>query len=106
MNLNAYKFLASDTFLDFEFESNGPKGKVRKIVRYSLQNAGGITYFNLGFGDLNPKKIGVRLNRCCMSLDTNKITTGSPFERTSITTEESRAFLEKNGFPKELLTKK
>ena len=55
MNLNTYKFLASDTFLDFEFESNGPKGKVRKIVRYSPQNAGGITYFNLGFGDLNPK---------------------------------------------------
>jgi hypothetical protein len=55
MNLNIYKFSASDTFLDFEFESNGPKGKVRKIVRYSPQNAGGITYFNLGFGDLNPK---------------------------------------------------
>jgi len=55
MNLTIYKFSASDTFLDFEFESNGPKGKVRKIVRYSPQNAGGITYFNLGFGDLNPK---------------------------------------------------
>jgi hypothetical protein len=55
MNLNAYKFSASDTFLDFEFESNGPKGKIRKIVRYSPQNAGGVTYFNLGFGDLNPK---------------------------------------------------
>ena len=55
MNLNIYKFSASDTFLDFEFESNGPKGKVRKIVRYSPQNAGGVTYFNLGFGDLNPK---------------------------------------------------
>jgi hypothetical protein len=55
MNLDTYQFSASDTFLDFEFESNGPKGKVRKIVRYSPQNAGGITYFNLGFGDLNSK---------------------------------------------------
>jgi hypothetical protein len=55
INLDIYKFAASDTFLDFEFESNGPKGKVRKIVRYSPQNAGGITYFNLGFGDLNSK---------------------------------------------------
>jgi hypothetical protein len=55
MNLSIYKFSASDTFLDFEFESAGPKGKIRKIVRYSPQNAGGITYFNLGFGDLNPK---------------------------------------------------
>jgi hypothetical protein len=34
MNLNIYKYSASDTFLDFEFESNGPKGKIRKIVRY------------------------------------------------------------------------
>jgi hypothetical protein len=55
MNPDPYKFSASDTFLDFEFESNGPNGKVRKIVRYSPQNAGGITYFNLGFGDLNSK---------------------------------------------------
>ena len=55
MNLKKYKYSASDTFLDFEFESEGPKGKVRKIVRYSPQNAGGVTYFNLGFGDLNPK---------------------------------------------------
>jgi hypothetical protein len=39
MNLNAYKYTASDTFLDFEFESNGPKGKIRKVVRYSPQNA-------------------------------------------------------------------
>ena len=60
MNPDTYKFSASDTFLDFEFESNGPNGKVRKIVRYSPQNAGGITFFNLGFGDLNSKtgKIG------------------------------------------------
>jgi hypothetical protein len=55
MNLEKYKYRASDTYLDFEFESEGPRGKVTKIVRYSPQNAGGITYFNLGFGDLNPK---------------------------------------------------
>ena len=55
MNLEKYKYSASETFLDFEFDSNGPKGKVRKVVRYSPQNAGGITYFNLGFGDLNKK---------------------------------------------------
>lgn len=28
-------------------------GKIKKVVRYSLQNANGISYFNLGFGDLN-----------------------------------------------------
>jgi hypothetical protein len=55
MNLKPYKYSRSDTHLDYEFESTGPNGKIRKIVRYSPQNANGITYFNLGFGDLNPR---------------------------------------------------
>ena len=46
MNLNGYTYVISDTHLDFEFESEGPKGKIKKIVRYSPQNAAGITYFN------------------------------------------------------------
>ncbi len=53
MNLERYEYYANETFLDFEFESEGPKGKIRKVIRYSPQNANGITYFNLGFGDLN-----------------------------------------------------
>ncbi len=28
MNIERYDFLASETFLDFEFESNGPMGKI------------------------------------------------------------------------------
>ncbi len=53
MHLERYQYTRSKTFLDFEFESEGPKGKITKIVRYSLQNANGISYCNLGFGDLN-----------------------------------------------------
>jgi hypothetical protein len=55
MNHNKYKYSASDTYLDFEFDSEGPRGKIRKIVRFSPENASGVTYFNLGFGDLNSK---------------------------------------------------
>lgn len=55
MNLPRYNYSASDNYLDFEFESDGPKGKVRKIIRYSPQNSAGITYFNLAFGDINKK---------------------------------------------------
>jgi hypothetical protein len=55
MNFEKYKYSISDTYLDFEFDIDGPKGKIRKVVRYSPQNANGITYFNLGFGDLNQK---------------------------------------------------
>jgi hypothetical protein len=53
MNLERYEYSTNETFLDFELESEGPNGKIRKVVRYSPQNANGITYFNLAFGDLN-----------------------------------------------------
>ena len=55
MNLDRYQFLTNESFLDFEFESKGPKGRIKKVVRYSPQNANGITYFNLSFGDWNAK---------------------------------------------------
>lgn len=55
MNLTKYNYSTSDNYLDFEFESDGPKGKIRKIIRYSPQNSAGITYFNLAFGDINKK---------------------------------------------------
>lgn len=48
-----YPYSISQNFLDFIFESDGPNGKIIKVVRYSPQNADGMTYFNLGFGDLN-----------------------------------------------------
>jgi hypothetical protein len=54
MNLERYDFRASETFLDFQFDSEGPNGIIRKVVEYSLENANGIIYFNLGFGDLDP----------------------------------------------------
>ncbi len=53
MNVDKYAFSNSDTLLDFEFCSEGPKGTIKKVVRFSPGNAGGRTYFNLGFGDLN-----------------------------------------------------
>lgn len=40
-------------FRVFEFDSEGPKGKIRKIVQYAeidLRN-----FYNLGFGDKNPE---------------------------------------------------
>jgi hypothetical protein len=56
MNLSKYRYKTNDSFLDYEFYSIGPNGRIKKVVRYSPQNAGGITYFNLGFGDWNEKK--------------------------------------------------
>ena len=53
MNLDKYSFKTNESYLDFEFDSEGPHGKIKKVVRFSPQNSKGITYFNLGFGDLD-----------------------------------------------------
>ena len=73
MNNVIYDYAASDSLLDFEFDSEGPKGKIRKVVRYSPQNANGITYFNLGFGDLNPKTGEIDDHVISNNLDREKI---------------------------------
>jgi hypothetical protein len=53
VNQAQYEFQTNESYLDFEFESSGPKGLVKKVVRYSPRNVEGMTYFNLGFGDWN-----------------------------------------------------
>lgn len=55
MKVERYRFSTNDSFLDYEFQSEGPKGKIKKVVQYSPQNANGVTYFNLAFGDWNEK---------------------------------------------------
>lgn len=54
MNLDYYDFRASETFLDFQFDSEGPNGVIRKVVRYQPRNVNGAIYFNLTLADLNP----------------------------------------------------
>jgi hypothetical protein len=53
MKLDHYEVRASETFFKFTFESKGPKGIIEKIVLFTLRNSHGMSYFNLGFGDLN-----------------------------------------------------
>ena len=48
MSLNIYKYSTNNSYLDYRFESIGPKGAVKKVVRFS-KIAYGI--YNLGFGD-------------------------------------------------------
>ena len=73
MNLDRYDFVTNNSFLDFEFESEGPNGKIRKVVRYSPTNANGITYFNLGFGDLDIQTGRINDLTTSNNQDTNKI---------------------------------
>jgi len=51
MNYAQYPVRADSTLLHYEFESEGPNGKIRKVISYNLQNAHGKSFFNLAFGD-------------------------------------------------------
>lgn len=53
MNKESYKIQANPNCMMFEFESEGPNGKIKKEVQYTLINLDGFVYYNLGFGDLN-----------------------------------------------------
>lgn len=53
MNKERYLFSVSKGYKDYVFDSIGPKGKIRKVVRYSPYIVKGQEYYNLGFGDLN-----------------------------------------------------
>ncbi len=53
MQQEKYDYATNEDLLNFVFDSVGPKGTIKKIIRFTARNANGITYFNLGFGDLN-----------------------------------------------------
>lgn len=52
MNLPRYEVKAEKSLMVFEFLSEGPEGKIQKIVKYSETNTKGV--FNLAFGDKHP----------------------------------------------------
>jgi hypothetical protein len=45
-----YIYRTNSSFLDYEFESTGPKGIIKKVARFS---GIGVNVYNFGFGDLN-----------------------------------------------------
>jgi hypothetical protein len=50
MYLDRYSYQTNESFLDYEFVSEGPKGKNKKVVRFTAISN---NVYNLGFGDLN-----------------------------------------------------
>ncbi len=45
-----YIFQTNSSYLDYEFESTGPKGVIKKVSRFIEI---GVNVYNFGFGDLN-----------------------------------------------------
>jgi hypothetical protein len=52
VNLKRYEFVCNDNRLEYYFDSVGPKGVIRKVVRFEQAEIGN-PLFNLGFGDLD-----------------------------------------------------
>ena len=73
MKLDAYHYKTNEGYLDYEFHSEGPKGRIKKVVRYTPRSAGGITYFNLGFGDWDQAKRRVDDRAITNNRDRDKI---------------------------------
>ena len=53
MKLDRYELKSGDKFLTYEFLSEGPKGKIQKLIQFSLVNQD--TLYNLAFGDKSPE---------------------------------------------------
>jgi hypothetical protein len=51
MKLERYELKAEESLMVFEFVSEGPKGKIRKLVQFGETNLKGL--YNLAFGDLD-----------------------------------------------------
>ena len=57
MLLERYEFNSEKPYKQYDFYSEGPKGRIRKVVLYSfLGRKEGNDYYNLGFGDYDERK--------------------------------------------------
>jgi hypothetical protein len=56
MNLKQYNIEVTEDFLEYNFYSNGPKGAIKKVVRFTQVKVSHYTYYNLGFGDWNEQE--------------------------------------------------
>ena len=71
MKIEKYPLKAEDSFMVFEFVSEGPKGIVPKLIKFSETNLKG--FYNLGFGDWNDKWLKIDDLAKSNNGDTNKI---------------------------------
>ncbi|OQP65849.1 hypothetical protein A3860_14745 [Niastella vici] len=51
MNLDHYQFKIAPDYHEYEFYSDGPRGRIKKMVVFSLVKWKGILFYNLAFGD-------------------------------------------------------
>jgi hypothetical protein len=72
MNLPHYRYLTSNSFTDYKFFSEGPNGKITKIVRFT-KTQGFSNVYNLGFGDEIDGEVGFDDMAITNNADTNLV---------------------------------
>ena len=71
MKLDRYELKSDDPVTSFEFLSEGPKGKIEKLIQFTLVNQEGL--YNLGFGDKDPFTGGLNNEVATDNADTEKV---------------------------------
>ena len=72
MDLERYEF-ETKNLLVYEFYSEGPNGRIKKVVKFNRIFLNGINYFNLGFGDWDESKKKINDFIVSDNCDKNKI---------------------------------
>lgn len=76
MFLDRYEYYRGRTDNQFYFYSNGPKGRILKIVYFrTFGEINGYTYYNLGFGDYDPQIDDINDNAVSNNGDRDKVLT-------------------------------
>jgi hypothetical protein len=70
VHLPRYTYKTNENFLDYEFKSIGPKGNIKKIVRFTQIDD---TIYNLGFGDLEEETGEINDTRVTNNNDSRKV---------------------------------
>lgn len=71
MRYPKYEYRAEDLMLFYEFVSEGPKGKIKKIVEYSSTSVENV--YNLAFGDYDEKIDGINDTSITNNGDSQKV---------------------------------
>jgi hypothetical protein len=71
MKYPKYEYRTEDLMLYYEFTSEGPRGKIRKIVEYSSTNIENV--YNLAFGDYDESIAGINDSSITNNGDSQKV---------------------------------
>jgi len=71
MKYSKYDYSTEDSLMYYEFFSEGPKGRIRKLVEYSSTNLKNV--YNLAFGDYDEKTGGINDKSITNNGDSQKV---------------------------------